>query len=228
MTKNSREKRAVRAYQADHPGITYPAAKRIVRNAWAYMKAHPGTSYPDALRIVEARPAAATPVTRDDDYYGDEYFEPSIADLLASALAGDEQLLNVELSIDPSAMQYYVDIGPDIEEGPVDVDDVAIDTKTLTHEVYDEFEGGTVIGEANVEAVVTWSACVYKATYYAAAERVPWYVIDHDWNDHYVRVQGEIRVELAYHFQKIELEDGFDELNLQGLTQLPPRRKAAS
>ena len=79
-----------------------------------------------------------------------------------------------------------------------------------------------------VEADISWSACVFKATYYGAANDVPWYVTDHDWNDHYVRVAGEIRAELVYNFQHTELEDGLEELTLLGLEQLKPRMKRVS
>lgn len=222
VTKNSNIKRAARAYQDAHPEVTYPAAKRIVQNAWAYVVDHQDVGYSEALRMV-VRPhnAPATPNPYDDD----DFVSPSIEVLLAAALAEDEQLLDHELSIVPpsSGLGFYVDLGPDVEEDPIDVDAVDIDTKTLNYDIHEEFDGGTVIGEVRVEADISWSGCVFKATYYGAADDVPWHVTDHDWNDHYVRVAGEIHAELVYSFQHIELEDGLDELTLLGLEHLQPR-----
>lgn len=48
MTKNSAEKKAVRAYQAAHPGMTYPQAQREQRAEYrAQRAANPATADPD-------------------------------------------------------------------------------------------------------------------------------------------------------------------------------------
>lgn len=195
---------------------------RRKRDARAYMAAHQGTSYTAALRIVQARRLVTTPATMPPQ--AGYYESPSLDQLLADALRGDEQLLDHDLSIDPTFRQFFVDVGPYVED-PVTADSVDIEVSSMTYDVHDEFDGGTVVGEAHVDALVTWSACVFKGDFYGAEEGVSWHVTDHDWNEHYVRVSGEISVELVYHFQHTELQDEIDELTLEALVQQEhPRR----
>ncbi|WP_143542963.1 hypothetical protein [Rhodococcus sp. NCIMB 12038] len=195
MTKNSAPKRAAREYMREHPGVAYR----------------------DALAIVTAEHAAAkTP-------YADLAAEfRSVAELLGDAVNGDMQLMEHELAVaEGNGLAFEVSI-PEITEAPIDVVDVTHDLATLTVDEHEEFDGGTTIGEVRVEVDVDWEACVFRADYFGASSDVPWHVIDHDWNEHYVRVSGRLRAELTYHYVADHGSQDVDDITLQGMEQLSP------
>jgi hypothetical protein len=195
MTQNSAWKLAAREYMKQHPGVTFHEAMRQVK------RLH------DELR--EAR--------EDCDPFDDVM---TIQEILTSAVTDEEQLLGVELSIEHAGGAFDVDLGPEIEEGPVNVTDVEIDPSTVWYDVHEEFEGGLSIGEVHVTATITYDACVLKSTYYGAPDNVSWHVTDANWNDHYVLVAGEFTGELVYHFTIIEGENRTDGMDLVELIQL--------
>ena len=196
MTDNSAEKRAARRYQADHPDLTYPEALRRVR---------------ELRRLRDAE--AAEP-------YDPAEFAPTIQEILEAAVDGDDQLVGMSLSVDHSGGAFDVDLGPEIEGGPVDVEAVDIHTDTLWFDEHEQYEDGTLLGEAHVTATITYSACVYKSTYYSAPDSVGWHVADPDWNDHYILVRGEFTGELVYHFTIIDGYDRTEGLTLEELIQV--------
>ncbi|OUS97217.1 hypothetical protein CA951_02410 [Rhodococcus sp. NCIMB 12038] len=181
------------------------------------MREHPGVAYRDALAIVTAEHAAAkTP-------YADLAAEfRSVAELLGDAVNGDMQLMEHELAVaEGNGLAFEVSI-PEITEAPIDVVDVTHDLATLTVDEHEEFDGGTTIGEVRVEVDVDWEACVFRADYFGASSDVPWHVIDHDWNEHYVRVSGRLRAELTYHYVADHGSQDVDDITLQGMEQLSP------
>lgn len=194
MTENSAEKRAARQYQADHPGTTYPEALRRVR---------------------ELRGMATA-----DERYDLADYAPTIQEMLKAAVAGDTQLIGVDLTVNETGGSFDVDLGPEIEEGPVTVDAVDVDVSSLWYDEVEEFEGGTSVGEAHVEAKVSYSVCVFKSTFHSASDDVKWDVVDHDWNDHYVRVSGEFEAELVYQYTIVDGYDQVDNLTLEDFVQL--------
>lgn len=216
MTKNSREKRAARDYQAAHPGMLYPAALRIVRAARAYLTAHPGTSYPDALSVAEAGPVAPP---------------AGIDEILIRAIDADRTLTTVELNVDDVEERlsaFHVNLGPDIEEGPVYIDSAYFNDKSLTYDIHEEFASGTVVGEARIEAELDWRAYMFKATYYAADEATaPWEVSDYDHNDQYVEVVGQMQAEVIYHFQLTQATETVEALTVEGVAQRPAKTATA-
>ena len=195
MTQNSAWKRAAREYMKQNPGVTFHEAMREVK------------------RLHDEQREAMDIWDPFDDVL-------TIQEILKSAVTGEDQLLGVELSIDHTGGAFDVYLGPEIEEGPVTVTNVEIDPNSVSYDVHEEFDGGVTTGEVRVSASITYDACVFKATNYGAPETVSWYVTDHDWNDHYVRVEGEFTGELVYHFTIIEGENRTDGLDLVELIQL--------
>lgn len=193
MTQNSAWKRAARTYMQQHPGATLHEAMRQVKRIYD-----------------EAQEAREDWDPRDDVL--------TIQDILKFAVTDEDQLLGVELSIDHTGGAFDVDLGPEIEEGPVT--DVEIDPSSMWYDVHDEYDGGTTIGEVHVAASITYDACVFKSTYYSAPETVSWHVTDGDWDDHYVRVAGEFSGELVYHFTVVEGENRTDGMDLVELIQI--------
>jgi hypothetical protein len=200
MTENSAEKRAAHRYQAEHPGMTYPEALREVR------------------RLHQLRKAEAE--REQENLYDPADYVLTLDEVLRAAAADDDQLIGISLSVDRLGGPFDIDLGPEIDEGPVDVEDVDIDIETLWYDEHERFEGDTTIGEAHVTAAVAYSACVYKSTYYAASETVSWRIVDPDWNDHYVRVAGEFTAELVYHFVVNPGAERPDDWSLQELIQV--------
>lgn len=194
MTRNSNRKKPARAYKSANPGITYPAALR-----------HTATPSTGATVI---GPSAGT---------GSPYPLPlTVYEVLKRAVEGDRQILehDLEISLDAGPSDFYVDLGPEIEEGPIDVDDVEIDVSTMDYDESEQYDDGTSVGEARVSAVVHWSGCVYKPTYYGAPDDVPWTVTDANWNDHYVRVAGELETELIFDYTVIPGQESPDVFTL--------------
>ncbi|MDO2381010.1 hypothetical protein V4F30_25960 [Rhodococcus sp. IITD102] len=192
MTKDSARKKAVRAYLAAHPDLTYREAEKIV------------TAEHEATKAAEAA----------------DWMFSSIEELVSSSIAGDEQLLDRELDIDAgSGGAFEVDI-PAITQGPIDIVAVTHDLDTLFVDEHEEFEGGTTIGEAQVDADVRWEARVLKAELPTVPHDVPWRVIDPDWDTDNVRVSGTFRAELVYHYVADEGAQLVDTLTLQGFEQL--------
>jgi hypothetical protein len=72
------------------------------------------------------------------------------------------------------------------------------DLSTVTINMHERFEGETVIGDVSVEAEVHYEGFVFKADSYSDNRK--WAVVDSDWNDHYVLVEGELQAELKYGF----------------------------
>jgi len=181
------------------------------RRARAYKAEHPGVTYPEALRRskVPSAPTAGVP-------------RLSLQAVLSAAAQGDRQLMDHELdvSLDYGPTAFYVDLGREIEEGPVDVDWVEVDSTTMDYDVSEEYDDGTSVGEVRVTATADWSACVYKPTYYGAPSTVSWDVVDHDWNDHYVRVAGQLTVELVYEFTAIPHDESPAAFVLTGMSAL--------
>ncbi|WP_322544898.1 hypothetical protein U2G91_26790 (plasmid) [Rhodococcoides fascians] len=136
--------------------------------------------------------------------------------MLKAAVEGDKQLLSheLEISLDTGPSDFYVNLGPEIEEGPIIVDDVDIDASTMDYDEAEKYEDGTSIGEVRVSAVVQWSGPVYKPTYYGAPDDVQWTVIDPDLNEHYVEVAGEFETELVFDYTVIPGEDSPDTFTL--------------
>ena len=87
---------------------------------------------------------------------------------------------------------------------------------TVSIDVHERFEGETVIGDVSVEAEVLYEGFVFKADAYPDTR--PWTVVDSDWNDHYVLVEGELLTELKYRFvvnnEDVTLE--FDGVQIYG------------
>ncbi|WP_276822162.1 PIN domain-containing protein [Mycolicibacterium mageritense] len=89
----------------------------------------------------------------------------------------------------------------DIEIPMVDnatVAEVMPDMSTLSVDVQEDFEGGTVIGEATVQAEVRFEGYATKADTYTEAG--DWTVTNFDWNDHYAAVEGEFEAEIDFRF----------------------------
>lgn len=194
MTRNSNSKKPARAYKSANPGITYPAALRST-----------------------ATPSTGTTVTGRSAGTGSPYPLPlTVYEVLKRAVDGDRQILehDLEISLDAGPSDFYVNLGPEIEEGPIVVDDVDIDASTMDYDEAEEFEDGTSIGEVRVSAVVQWSGPVYKPTYYGAPDDVQWTVIDPDLNEHYVEVAGEFETELVFDYTVIPGEDSPDTFTL--------------
>lgn len=78
------------------------------------------------------------------------------------------------------------------------VSEVIPDLSTLMVDVHEQFEGDTVTGEASIKAEVRYEGYVFKADSYS--EDATWTVIDRDWNEHYVVVEGELQSELKFQF----------------------------
>lgn len=192
MTKDSARKKAVRAYLAAHPDLTYREAEQIV------------TAEHKAMKAAEEA----------------DWMFLSLEELVGSSIAGDEQLLDRELDVDTGSRgAFEVDI-PEVTQGPVDVVAVTHDLDTLFVDEHEEFEGGTTIGEAQVDADIKWEACVLKTELPAVPHDVPWRVIDPDWDSDNVRVSGTFRAELVYHYVADEDAQLVDTLTLQGIEQL--------
>lgn len=196
MTRNNNRKKPARAYKAANPGVTYPEARR---------RTAPGAGSPPATL-----PGSAGPYPRPLSLY----------EVLVRAVTGDLQALDHELefSRDTGYSAFYVDLGPEIEEGPVDVDSVDIDPSTMDYDESEQYEDGTSVGEVRVFASIIWSAAVYKPTYYGA-RNVQWTVIDPNWSDHYVLVSGELEVELTYEYTVVPGEEAPDAFTLIGLSK---------
>lgn len=194
MTRNSNRKKPARAYKSANPGITYPVARRLT-----------------------ATPSLGTTVSGPSAGTGRPYPLPlTVYEVLKRAVEGDRQILehDLEISLDAGPSDFYVNLGPEIEEGPIDVDDVEIDVSTMDYDESEQYDDGTSVGEARVFAVVHWSGCVYKPTYYGAPDDVPWTVTDANWNDHYVRVAGELETELIFDYTVIPGEESPDAFTL--------------
>lgn len=196
MTRNSRLKSVIRDYQDKRPAVTYPEAKRIVLEAWSLMKSA-GVSFDEAIELVEAKAKmpAQTPVE-------------VILRLLREALERDNRFVPFAVDVETAKLEEFpLSLPDEIDEWPVDVDGAEVDTTTLEIDIAEEFEYGAFIGEAHVQATVTWSAGIHKSTFLSDSDSDDWQLVDDDWNKHYVIVQGKVATTLTYEFQvTVDLE----------------------
>jgi hypothetical protein len=185
MTENSAWKRAARAYQA----------------------ANPGTPFPEAMRMTDTRTKTRRSPKR-----------PSRWSRVLHAVAGSVRSLSGEqlaTENDVEAIKYggwSLDLDPRLENACIL--DVVIDEDTFDFQVHDVLPDGARLGEARVEAELTYDASIFRADYYTAtADEAPepdWYVSEDAEGERYVLVQGEVEVELVAHVQvngeEIEVE----------------------
>ncbi|MFF0818414.1 hypothetical protein ACFYVR_25195 [Rhodococcus sp. NPDC003318] len=178
--------------------MTKNAAQK--RDARAYQAAHPGVTFHDAMRAVK-RPAKGS--------------SPRTSPVLSAISGSLRSLQGKRLTNDPEEIKFgawTLDLDSDLESA--EVYNVEIDDDTLDVRIHEVLPDGGKLGEARINAVLTYEAHIYKADYYAAtadgAPEVDWYVFDGDASEHYVLVQGDVEVELIAHVQingtDVELE----------------------
>lgn len=167
--RNTNLAKAVRAYQAKHPGTPYPAAKRAV--------------------LLERSSSRSTP----------EFPVPTPESLLSKEISGGlRSLVGKQLSRthDGGPVDgWWLELDRDLEE-PIEIVDIVVEPETTVFEIHETLDDGGELGEARISATITYEAAMHKADYYGAADDVRWWVVDEDHNDHYVLVQGEVDVEL--------------------------------
>ena len=130
-------------------------------------------------------------------------------DAACQRLAGDEIAPHWAAPGDVVADAFSDVENPTFVEVIPDLDSVS------THPA-ERFEGGTVIGEATVEATVSYDGYVFKSDLYG--DHSHWTITDPDWNKHYALVAGELEAELTFQFvldnEEVDVE----------LTYIEPRR----
>lgn len=163
-------------------------------------------SLSDAIAALRPLVSWSTEPDTDDEPDEDDDREPTgiphdaLSDLIAGAVAGAcDELLGQELAYPDDEHSWGLPI--QISELPRDVQNPtmwAIDPQRDTIEIqtYDEYEGGTVLCRASIDAEVTLDGFMFKSDYYS--DDPPVDVMDSDWNDYVMWVTFETRVRLTF------------------------------
>lgn len=203
MTRNSGWKRAARQYQVDHPGTPLPEALRVVREQHEIER--------EAQAVLKAM----------------QVDRPTMYEMLRTGVRRNRDIENITLSVADGEGSFRVFLGPEIEEDPITIDEIDIDFDSLTYTVQERFEGDTIVGETLVNALVTYSAPVFKSTYYSASDDVSWEVVG-DLNERYIEVRGELSVELVYQFTVHASMEEVEDIELIDLIQVDDPRAGRS
>lgn len=177
-------------------GIALIQAARVDRE-------NDGQSRESAASVVEP-----TEVNTDDkepseeevDALEDLDFRPSLHQLLRERMEGACQELvgeDIGSSYERYAQKFDFDI-PNVENTSVAAIDP--DMSTMSIDVHEQFEGEVIIGAVSVQAEIRFEGYVYKADAYSVQGTWEWEVVNWEWNDHYVLVEGYLQVELIYRF----------------------------
>ncbi len=76
------------------------------------------------------------------------------------------------------------------------------DAQTLDWYTYEELEGGTLVGEASIDADVVIEGYMFKSDYDITEGQDEVDVLDADWNDHMARVSVSRKVEFTFQMKR--------------------------
>lgn len=127
-------------------------------------------------------------------------------------------LLGLELETnhdDERSDKPTLDLPPELESPTLQSIDFDIDT--LVWHDHERFEGGTVIGEAIVEADISVEGFIHLSDWEPDG---PYVAMDADWNDRFVWASLGLRVELTFAVNANPETDDVEEMILMGLTRL--------
>jgi len=109
---------------------------------------------------------------------------------------------------------------PTTLQSPI-IDNLGADVQTLDWYTYEEFEGGTLLGEASIEADVAIGGDMFTSDYYIAAEGEDEIdILDADWNDHMARVSVSRRVELTFQVRVTPDSESVDYIRFESARSL--------
>ena len=139
--------------------------------------------------------------------------------LIRSAVAAQpESLLGLELATfhdDERSDKLDLDLPPELESPTIQ--DLEIDLGSLVWDAHDRYEGGTVIGEATVDAEISVDGFIHVSEWEPESGFV---ALDPNWNDHYVWASLDIRAELTFSLNVNPETEEVEDAVLVGVTRI--------